>query len=380
MKDKLKRLIEGSPTQFFDAVRSRIEEKVSTSVENIAETVAPAVFEEVEQIDEAGFSAPLSPLVKGKKDSGYMRHGKGYAFSSSNPDMRINRRAGLDKKIGWDDDAAKEQQRQKNQEARIKRRLTKEEVEQLDELSRGTLASYTRKSAADMAGARGEAARYFGYKQREKNKTRKDIFQDFENTENNRIRKRWKGIQSATKKLAKEEIESIEEKQNTAMLGRYRLVDKEGNVLHSHDDKNQVIAKGKQLGGFPHVRMVDTDKQMHENIVRTLAYDGPNKIAAKVRDSYIAAKEKMFPGDTTEFDKREREAKAAKAAKAAKKVNEDMGAHTIYTHNRKSGKNVGTFVINKKRRSKADAQRSWTDLVRKNQPEETVWDKHIKGN
>jgi len=106
--------------------------------------------ESVESLDEAGFSAPLGPLVKsGKKDSGYMRHGKGYAFNSSNPDMRINRRAGIDKKIGWDDDAEKEMKHQKNQENRIKRRMTKEEIEPLMELSRSTLARYVHKSGHD---------------------------------------------------------------------------------------------------------------------------------------------------------------------------------------------------------------------------------------
>jgi len=93
------------------------------------------ILEDVEQIDEAGFSAPLSPLQKtNKTDSGYMKNGKSYVFNISNPDMRINRRAGLDKKIHWDDEAHKGVDQQKNQLNRIKRRLASKKLAKEDEI------------------------------------------------------------------------------------------------------------------------------------------------------------------------------------------------------------------------------------------------------
>lgn len=49
-------------------------------------------------------------------------------------------------------------------------------------------------------------------------------------------------------------------------------------------------------------------------------------------------------------------------------VKEDMGARTIYTQNKKEKRSVPTFVVNKKRRSTADKQNKWADLIKKNQP------------
>lgn len=80
--------------------------------------------EEVEQLDEIGYSAPLSSLRKNSKtDSGYMKlDGGGYGYNSSNIDSRINRRVGIDRDIKWDDESYKAQNQQKNQISRIKRK------------------------------------------------------------------------------------------------------------------------------------------------------------------------------------------------------------------------------------------------------------------
>jgi hypothetical protein len=57
-------------------------------------------------------------------------------------------------------------------------------------------------------------------------------------------------------------------------------------------------------------------------------------------------------------------------------VSEDMGAHTISTS--RKGKTFTTFVVNKKRRSAADKDRSWKNMIMKATPKETEWDKHVK--
>ena len=62
-------------------------------------------------------------------------------------------------------------------------------------------------------------------------------------------------------------------------------------------------------------------------------------------------------------------------------VAEDLGAHTISTsRGGKAGKTFSTLVVNKKRRTAADKDRSWKSMIMKATPKETEWDKHTKGH
>lgn len=91
--------------------------------------------EENSMIDEAGFSNKFSPLKKTKPETGYMRVKDGMAFSSSNPDMRINRRAGMDKDIDWNDDGkgARDKQQRQMSKFKEKAKLRKEDEEDMDD-------------------------------------------------------------------------------------------------------------------------------------------------------------------------------------------------------------------------------------------------------
>jgi hypothetical protein len=64
--------------------------------------------------------------------------------------------------------------------------------------------------------------------------------------------------EEAMSKLFKEEV--IMER-NEKVLGRYRIIHNQtGEIMGSHDDRSQAMALGKKCGGFPHVRMVDSEK------------------------------------------------------------------------------------------------------------------------
>lgn len=160
------------------------------------------ILEDVEQIDEAGFSAPLSPLQKtNKTDSGYMKNGKSYVFNSSNPDMRINRRAGLDKKIHWDDEAHKGVDQQKNQLNRIKRRLASKKLAKEEQVEEGIAqkASDVAQKASDVAQMTGHSVRKIADGFRAVGDTIKDkVKYSMERRKNN---KEWMNKQ----KLAKED-------------------------------------------------------------------------------------------------------------------------------------------------------------------------------
>jgi hypothetical protein len=67
--------------------------------------------------------------------------------------------------------------------------------------------------------------------------------------------------EQALGKLFKEERSMIMMERDETMLNRYRIVHcGTGKVLGSHDDKAEAIKLGKQHGGFPHVKMVDSEK------------------------------------------------------------------------------------------------------------------------
>ncbi len=64
--------------------------------------------------------------------------------------------------------------------------------------------------------------------------------------------------EDAMAKLFKEEV--IMER-NDKVLGRYRIVHNQtGEVMGSHDDRGEALSLGKKCGGFPHVRMEDSEK------------------------------------------------------------------------------------------------------------------------
>jgi hypothetical protein len=102
---------------FEKSVQTRLEELASDEVSFIVESA---------YLNEIGFAPKYSALKSTTPDDGYGKNKFNKpAFTSSNPNMRINRRVGLDKDIYWDDDAEKGVEKQKIQLARFKRKANK---------------------------------------------------------------------------------------------------------------------------------------------------------------------------------------------------------------------------------------------------------------
>ena len=223
MKKSLISLMEGSPTKFFDDIRAKLAEKVNTVCESVATEVAPEVFVEAKTF-------------------------------------------GKDKNVA-DEDNAKITKGQTGGKAPDKiKKTVAEEVEQLDELSKGTLGSYVKKAGASNSEAHYNMGKHIGkrgdhFNVDDEPKLAKNIKKTF---------KREVGISRAVNRLTKEEVEPVAE---------------------------------------------------------------------------------------------------------------DMGAHTISTsRGGKAGKTFSTLVVNKKRRTAADKDRSWKSMIMKATPKETEWDKHTKGH
>jgi len=86
-----------------------------------------------------------------------------------------------------------------------------EEVEQIDELKKSTLASYVNKAANQVRAKSGIAASFETQGTRKRNPENKSAYMDVAKDFRQGAKKRLTGIEKATAKLAKEEVEQIEE-------------------------------------------------------------------------------------------------------------------------------------------------------------------------
>jgi hypothetical protein len=118
----------------------------------------------------------------------------------------------------------------------------KEEVEQIDELSKNTLASYKKKSGVDMNDARDRAIKHF-----DDNKATGSVDSIIKgNKEQKHFEKRWKGLAKANKKL-KEEA-SLSDEETARILAKLNEADDEDE---KHDGPEHIVMqlrKAKSLG------------------------------------------------------------------------------------------------------------------------------------
>jgi hypothetical protein len=116
---------------------------------------------------------------------------------------------------------------------------TNEEVEQIDELKKSTLASYVNKAAHQVRAKSGIAASFETQGTRKRNPENKSAYMDVAKDFRQGAKKRLTGIEKATAKLSKEEVEQVEEKY-------------ENNPLHSMPRPNKAVGlKPSQLAKKP---------------------------------------------------------------------------------------------------------------------------------
>lgn len=213
-KDKVRDIMK---TTTRDVEKPR--EKAMRRLQGIDRAANRLANEEVEQIDELTYDLMASPLKKTKKDSGYMKVDGGYGFSSSNINKRINRRAGLETPKADENSEERKKDLAKREKFKIKAasRLAKEEVEQIDELSKGTMAAYAGRAMNDVRNANMAKVRWqnkdHGYSGPDP-KTGEHVTKSAEEMEKIHgalAKRREKGIRTAIKKLAKEDVELTQE-------------------------------------------------------------------------------------------------------------------------------------------------------------------------
>lgn len=135
--------------------------------------------------------------------------------------------------------------RSKLQRLKKKQTAMKEEAEQIDELSKATLGSYAKKAKDQMSRSDTIAGREMGSRYDGQSPS------PMERKHNQRADKRYRGLDMAIDKLAKEEVEELEEL-SRATVGRYAKRAKDeadyGNPLKSRS-KGREMAARKRWGG-----------------------------------------------------------------------------------------------------------------------------------
>jgi hypothetical protein len=96
----------------------------------------------------------------------------------------------------------------------------REEVEELDELSKSTLGSYVNKASRDASTSKASSANWAHTSTKAKNPRVKDAAEKYSDEEEARHNKRMAGIGQAVKKMTKEEVEELDELKKST-LGSY---------------------------------------------------------------------------------------------------------------------------------------------------------------
>jgi hypothetical protein len=110
-----------------------------------------------------------------------------------------------------------------------------EEVEQIDELKKSTLASYVNKAANQVRAKSGIAASFETQGARKRNPENKTAYWDVAQDYRKGARKRLTGIEKATSKLAKEEVEQVTEAEGTVAV-----TPKEKALAAHHGDPKKI--------------------------------------------------------------------------------------------------------------------------------------------
>ena len=148
--------------------------------------------------------------------------------------------------------------------------MKKEEVEQIDELSKGTLGSYVKSAARDAVASRKLSADFEGEANRVRRPNMKKANTSLANKFKNTAMKRLKGITAAANRLTKEEVEHLEEGDVAhAQFQHYhnetaKMLKNIHGALGKHFDA--VTDKKNYMNGQAHWGHVGTIKDIHRSL------------------------------------------------------------------------------------------------------------------
>jgi hypothetical protein len=246
--------------------------------------------EEVEQVDEASHVAYLKPKAGAPSDV------KDHFDLPVHSDSKKDAHSKFAKVFG--SNMAKHYE-----VVHVKPKAVKEEVEQIDELKKSTLASYVNKAANQVRAKTGIAASFETQGTRKRDPENKAAYMGLAKDFRQGAKKRLTGIEKATAKLAKEEIETVDEADVTKDL---RTSMKMMDLRHGVDaDKRD---KGYKMSATVRTAQKKFDAQSK----------GQGKMRPQAGTLAALKKEAVDPGETRVVNKAVKTSK--KATKAAEKM------------------------------------------------------------
>jgi hypothetical protein len=196
-------------------------------------------------------------------------------------------------------------------------KLTKEEVEELDELSKGTLASYAKKATTDARFKQGIGKDVEALAKRKRDPEFKSNLNKMGLEYRMKAKSREAGVHKAVDRLAKEEVEEIKELRSTTLMSYKDKANKEIKAL----DKEVKSGEYKDIAGkIMDRRMKGADR-------------AANKLDARVRSEEVELDEatpttqEVKQGIGIARDKRYAKGNVTGAVKAMDKINPGLAQH-----------------------------------------------------
>ena len=245
------------PSSIFDKEKSAFtSKKVSTGTQYSRK----AVKEDIEQIDELSKSTLGSYVKKAADDADdtamLSTHFKDQSNKSKGPNIKSvaqrilsqkydvisqKRKAGVDKAVG---------------------RLTKEEVEELDELSKSTLGSYAKQASRDAVISRKIGADFEHQSKRAKSPGMKAASDEISQKYKVKSWKRKAGVDKAVDRLTKEEIECLDVQHEQFGAGKTL-----GQFSEDFSEVDVMFAEGIKRVSIDDIEMVEETTAIHPSAI-----------------------------------------------------------------------------------------------------------------
>lgn len=247
--------------------------------------------------------------------------------------------------------------------AQEKKSSVKEEVEEIDELNKSTLASYASKAAASAAAKTGEVEKRTAAAQQAE-KRAKDPKLSFAKSANQQLQKhdtkkageakavaakRLAGVNRAVTKMAKEEVEQIDELSKSTLASYTKKATKDARMQQSIGKDFEASANKSRKPSMKDAAQSLADKYKSKSRSREAGIGKAVDRLAKeeVEEGYIPpAKPKLTPSDTKTLGKvaalmaKEKAEKAARDAKMKKEEVEQIEEKSDQAKRNKTMKNL----------------------------------------
>ena len=300
-----------------DAEVERNEKKIATRQQGINRAATKLSKEEVEELDELSKDILKSYLKGSKRENDPRIHG-----DSAGPANQMSSKA---RSLGRTEQDKEDSRYEGSKLAKRKlgvsgtipaKVMAKEEVEELDELSKSTLGSYVNKASDSAAKNAAGSVGMANTSLRAKNPRVKAAAEKYSNEDEATKQKRLSGIGKAVKKLTKEAVEQIDEYKSTGGVYKHKGTygtEKSLEAGYTDFDKENELAKKNLKDKKP------KKYGARQNFVRsTRVNESFTSILASYKENGLKGISEMFATEQASQEEYEKEIEKAKAKSQGK--------------------------------------------------------------